>query len=327
MKRSFLIYSLPIKESEFEKNRLTCASNRMSGLRPPPFKRVVKRTPHCGAFLKEKNMKKKLLIVFISIFLIIPIFSQSINSYFADYELGNDYFDRKDYNRAIKQYLSFWKNYTSNINTFEKNNDISKDNNGIVKESYFSLYNIACSYSLLQEFDEAEYYLKYAILAGYPYLDHILKDSDLSNLFSVKKELKSDIQNLYNKGNSKELLIDKRIYLDNLDGTCYCFFKDKKGTFKFTKYGSTYLDISKREIYGEGEFEFKNFKIILKYNTYKEIYQDYENNLRTENKKNHDPEFIYWYTIGTDASASTYYIKDDWKDSYKKNKELLIPVN
>lgn len=271
-------------------------------------------------------MKKKYFVFLITCFISLSVL-HAYENVFADYELGNDYFDRKDYIKAIKQYLNFWNNYTANIKTIERNNDIPKDNNGIVKESYFSLYNIACCYSLLQKYDDAEYYLTYAILAGYPYLDHILKDSDLSNLFSAKKELKPEIQNLYNKGNSRDVFIDKRIYVDTLDGICYCFFKDSKGNYKFTKYANGVRDIARHETYGEGEFEFKNFTITLKYNIYKEIYQNYENNLRTEEEINHNPEFIYWYTIGTDMSTSTYYIKDDWKGSYKKNKELLIPVN
>ena len=272
-------------------------------------------------------MKKRLSILFISFFLMIHMFAQSINSYFADYQMGNDYFDRKEYNKAIKQYLNFWNTYTSKISEFEKAADIQKDNNGIVKESYFSLYNIACCYSILKQYQDAEYYLKFSVLAGYPYLDHILKDSDLENLFSVKKELKAEIQNLYKRGNSKDILVDKQIHVDNLEGTIYSFFKDSKGNYRFTKQAGSYRDIAKHEIYGEGEFEFQNFKIILKYDTYKETYQYYDDNQQTEKIIKHDNEYIYWYAIGSDMSVSDYYIKDDWKGSYKKYKDLLIPQN
>ena len=92
-------------------------------------------------------MKKKYFVFLITCFISLSVL-QAYENVFADYELGNDYFDRKDYIKAIKQYLNFWNNYTANINTIERNTDIPKDNNGIVKESYFSLYNTACCYSL-----------------------------------------------------------------------------------------------------------------------------------------------------------------------------------
>ena len=271
--------------------------------------------------------KKNISILFLSLLLITPVLSQSVNSYAADYEMGDDYFDHHNYNKAIKYYLAFWNNYKSNLDKFENSTVIQKDKNGIVKESYFSLYNIACCYSLLKQYENGEYYLKYSVLAGYPYLEHILKDSDLENLFSVKKELKNEIQNIYNKGNSKEILIDKKIYVDSFEGINYSFFKDSKGNYKFTKQAGSYRDIAKHEIYGEGEFEFQNFKIILKYDTYKETYQYYDDNQQTEKIIKHDNEYIYWYTIGTNMSDSEYYIKDDWKGLYKKYNEFVIPNN
>ena len=271
--------------------------------------------------------KKNISIIFLSLLLTIPVFSQSQNSYAADYEMGNDYFDHHNYNKAINYYLAFWNNYKSNLDKFENSTVIQKDKNGIVKESYFSLYNIACCYSILKQYQDAEYYLKFSVLAGYPYLDHILKDSDLENLFSTKKELKTEIQNIYKKGNSKDILVDKQIHVDNLEGTIYSFFKDSEGNYRFTKQAGSYLDIAKHEIYGEGEFEFQNFKIVLKYDTYKETYQYYDDNQQTEKFSKHDNEYIYWYAIGTDMSVSDYYLKDEWKGSYKKYKDLLIPQN
>ena len=115
------------------------------------------------------------------------------------------------------------------------------------------------------------------------------------NLFNSKKELVSEIKILFNIGNRKDLFLGKKIYVEGFDGICLSFFKNKEGKYCFTKYSNTSLDTAKHDIYGEGEFEFQNYKLFLKYDVNKEIYRNYENNLRTEkdlNKKNRNNQLV-----------------------------------
>ena len=270
-------------------------------------------------------MKKIFLSAIFMIYaFMFPLFSETNVSIFSDYEMGDAYYDRKDYDNAIKKYLDYWNKYILNIDELNKNCESAKDKNGVIKESYFSLYNTACCYSLLKEYENAEFYLIYSILAGYPYLDYLLKDSDLTNLFMEKKELKTEIQTLFKKGNVEDIFVDKRIFVDSFEGISFYFFKDKNGNYRFTKNADVYLDIAKKEIYGEGSFEFNNFTLLLKYDVYKETLQDYKNNLREEKKYKQHSEYIYWHTIGTDMNVSAYYLTDDWDDCYRKKGKLLI---
>lgn len=272
--------------------------------------------------------KKSLFFLLLLLIYSISLSSESLNSIISYYEIANDYFDRSQYDKAIENYKNFWEKYNLNQSLFNASSiKIKKDNNETVKESYFSLYNIACCYSIQKDYDKAEYFLKYAILAGYPYLDHVINDDDMSNLFKAKKELISEIQKIFNTGNISDLFIGKKIYVEGYEDICFSFFKKNDGTYCFTKYSNSPTDIAKHEIYGEGEFDFKNYKLFLKYDVNKEIYQYKENNLRIEKDLNKKIETINWYKIGTDMSVSDYYIKEDWKGFYKKdNNEILIPI-
>ena len=278
---------------------------------------------------KGFSMKKKSLLILFCVFIyVLPLSSESLDSIISYYEIANEYFERSQYDKAIENYQEFWKKYSLNQNLFKASSSkFSKDNNETIKETYFSLYNIACCYSLQKKYDKAEFFLKYAILAGYPYLNYIINDEDLQNLFNANKELVTEIKKIFNTGNITDLFIGKKIYEEGFDGICFCFFKNKDGKYCFTKYSNTSLDAAKHEIYGEGEFEFKNYKLFLKYDVNKEIYRYYENNLRTEKDLNKKTETINWYKIGTDMSVSDYYIKEDWNGFYKElNNEILIPI-
>jgi tetratricopeptide (TPR) repeat protein len=76
------------------------------------------------------------------------------------------------------------------------------DNNGIVREIYFSYYNLACIYSLTNRLDESVNYIKLAIESGYPYLNYIFTDSDLANLFNEPNsvQVKEEINRIYFAG-------------------------------------------------------------------------------------------------------------------------------
>ncbi|TNE72826.1 MAG: hypothetical protein EP333_07145 [Bacteroidetes bacterium] len=80
----------------------------------------------------------------------------------AYFELGNVYFDNRDFKMAE---LSYGMAEKLDYQPFSK-----------------ILYNKACMYSLQEERELAGQYLEYAIQAGYNNLDHIEKDPDLENM-------------------------------------------------------------------------------------------------------------------------------------------------
>lgn len=80
----------------------------------------------------------------------------------AYYELGNLYMENSNFDRAL---LSYDLAEKLNYEPFSK-----------------ILYNKSCLYSLQKKSELSGQYLEYAIQAGYNNLDHIGKDSDLSNL-------------------------------------------------------------------------------------------------------------------------------------------------
>lgn len=270
-------------------------------------------------------MKRIILIILFS-FLSTFVFCESLEKILAFYKNGDVLYDNKEYQNAVESYKQFWENYKLNKKIFSNENKklFEIDSNNTVKESYYSLYNIACCYSLLKDYENSEYYLKYSILAGYPYLNHILEDKDLYNLFSEKKNLKEKIIELFNLGNNPNLLKGKQIFQEGMGGLTFSFFQNKEGKNVFTAYADIMLDGAEVEYYGEGEFLFRNFKVILRSDNYKEISRVYENNLRSEYEVEFDNNDFLWYEIG-DSYNHDYFLKSDWDGFYKVEKEILIP--
>ena len=81
----------------------------------------------------------------------------------------------------------------------------SYDNNGLVREPYFSYYNMACIESLQNNLDLAYEYLCQALFHGYPYINHIRTDEDLRNLFHDRNRLRS-IEAVFNAGSSNNIV-------------------------------------------------------------------------------------------------------------------------
>lgn len=270
-------------------------------------------------------MKRIILIIIFSL-LSTFLFCESLDNILAFYKNGDVLYDNEEYQNAIKSYEQFWKKYNSNKAIFF--NKITAtfeiDSNKTVKESYYSLYNIACCYSLLKDYENSEYYLKYSILAGYPYLNHILEDKDLYNLFSEKKNLKEKIVELFNLGNNPNFLIGKQIYQEGMGGLTFSFFQNKEGKNVYTAYADIMLDSAEVEYYGEGEFLFQNYKVIFIPDNYKKISRAYENNLRSEYEVKFGNNDFLWYEIG-DPYYQNHFLKSDWDGFYKVEKEILIP--
>jgi tetratricopeptide (TPR) repeat protein len=127
------------------------------------------------------------------------------------YHYGNCLMDIGDYESAEKSFRKAIKfiHYYSPYEKFvlyyyegDRNPIYSFDNNGIVRELYFSYYNLACIYSLADRLEDSFENLILAIENGYPYLDHIFTDTDLENLFNSPNsaQIRSDINRIHSLG-------------------------------------------------------------------------------------------------------------------------------
>lgn len=114
---------------------------------------------------------------------------KAFEKYVAEnYNEGEKFYDKKEYQEAIKKYQNV-------MNAF-----MSKYPEGIqAKEYYYSAYNIACCYTLLKtgqlynNYSNAYHYLMWAIDVGYPHIEYIFKDEDVKPLFKTYPDLRKSI--------------------------------------------------------------------------------------------------------------------------------------
>jgi hypothetical protein len=75
------------------------------------------------------------------------------------------------------------------------------DFNGTNREIYFAYYNIACIESLQNNINTSYEYVCQALFHGYPYIDYIKSDPDLSNLFAYNNGIFLEgVEKVYNAG-------------------------------------------------------------------------------------------------------------------------------
>lgn len=224
-------------------------------------------------------MKKIIISITLFFTIIVSCFAQKEYDSFhleefaklmTDYNDGENFYDRKEYEKAIESYTKVFFNaafhyHYKDWKVEEHKNEIETefgsqfDSIGEIKLYYFSLYNIACCYSLLGNFIKAKEYLLYAIYAGYPYLNHIFADADMKWLFLSDSSLKSQVEKIYNEGNSKSLVPNKKCRYKDLYGSAEFGFDE--GTviyFDFDNYDGTQQDFKQR-----GSYEIKNYHILM----------------------------------------------------------------
>jgi len=119
-------------------------------------------------------------------------------------DLGDYENAKRAFNRAIDKIQ--WDHPYSMVAPYYpiwgRNNIYSFDSSGIARELYFSYYNLACMYSINNRLQDSEDNIILAIKNGYPYLDHILADPDLENLFNAPNadQIKDRINQAYSAG-------------------------------------------------------------------------------------------------------------------------------
>ena len=173
------------------------------------------------------------------------------------------------------------------------------DNNGFPREIYFAYYNLACIYSINMDLEKSMEYLIYSIERGYPYIDYIFSDVDLSNLLKSDNNIETLINNKYQNG-FKNILTGK-IFVHDL-ATCdlgYYFVDDEN-----VKKHVPASDIRENILYGT--YEIKNYNVYIHFH-------------RETGRKG---------VVGTESGAAgdTMYYTDynDYSSDLDKNEVLSI---
>jgi len=178
------------------------------------------------------------------------------------YYYGNCFMLINNYEYAEKAFLKalkmfnwifepWWQTYYD-----KKEYCFTFDNNGMAREKYFTYYNLACTYSITNNLDQAFDNLKKALEYSYPYIDHLFKDPDLNNLFNSSKDIKNQIQKIYDDGFINKFTGKAFEYGRASDCDRYFFIDDKNIRNESTRD----FDYARFGIY-----EVKNYLIIAKY--------------------------------------------------------------
>ncbi|MDR0999139.1 MAG: tetratricopeptide repeat protein [Treponema sp.] len=221
----------------------------------------------------------------------IPCFKRSLAEFSTEicyYYYGLALFDTRDYENAIKafnktiqgfqernygyllynrgfldlQYMAVSLASSSNEYTIFKQ-DYTYDDNENCREYYFAYYNIACAHALLNNREAAVQYIIKAIEHGYPYLDYIFNDPDVSMVFNSVNgdEIKNTIQEVYAKGFGLSLADGKEYeYRIFEDYEKYQFYNT---TVKYLYFSGGWQSTSREY---SGTYMIRNYTILIELN-------------------------------------------------------------
>jgi tetratricopeptide (TPR) repeat protein len=184
------------------------------------------------------------------------------------YQYGVCLMDMKDYRNAEKSFkkvinrIPHYDPYSIIAPYYResgRNTIYTFDTNGIVRELYFSYYNLACIYSLTNNLEQSRDFLIKALEWGYPYISHILNDSDLHNLFIFNDGIKDEINAIYQAG-FIDFVSGKNYEVRDVNDYSAYLFTDNKSV-RLLVLSS---DDRCRVLYGT--YEVKNHHILIHYN-------------------------------------------------------------
>jgi tetratricopeptide (TPR) repeat protein len=180
------------------------------------------------------------------------------------YHYGVCLMDTQDYENAKKAFVKFnmfsepeinyheeygWKEPYDKLYTF--------DNNRMIREKYFSHYNLSCIYALSNNIAQSMNTLTEALEWGYPYIDHIFNDPDLRILYGSNDNLEK-INAIYRDG-FIDRLSGKNIQHQILDDAVAYLFGDDKSVRKL------FLTTDDRGVTNHGTYEIKNYQLVIHY--------------------------------------------------------------
>lgn len=194
----------------------------------------------------------------------------------AYYYAGNRCADGEAYQEAAKLYAmaaeafqcsSYKYSKVGWDNKWEESYPGTLDENGECKEFYFSIYNLSCCMSHLGFLELAEAYLYNAIIAGYPYLNHLLSDPDLEKLYNSANgnAVKEQAKKLFVCGNDADFFAGKELEMSDASDVWYFHF-NSNGQDAFC-----YVDSNFSSPYSDepwcmhGTYTAKNFNILIQF--------------------------------------------------------------
>lgn len=119
------------------------------------------------------------------------------------YQLGMCLLDIGDFENAE---ISFNKALDTMVYDRQMEDQYTFDNNGMERENYFALYNIACIKAKKGDIKDSFEYLCRAIFRGYPYIDHIKNDPYLKNLLEHDNGTYSkQIEDIFAQGSNNDV--------------------------------------------------------------------------------------------------------------------------
>jgi tetratricopeptide (TPR) repeat protein len=218
----------------------------------------------------------------------IQFFKRSLAEYSTEicyYYYGLALFDMQDYENAVKAfyktiqgfqernygYLLYNRGFVdstymevalaSSLNKYTIfKQDYTYDDNDNCREYYFAYYNIACAYALQNNIEAAVQYVIKAIEHGYPYLDYIFNDSDLSIVFNSVNgnEIKNTIREIYNRGFDLSIVDGKEYEHQVFDE--YEKYQFNNNTVKYLQFSAGWQATSREY---SGTYLIRNYTIII----------------------------------------------------------------
>jgi tetratricopeptide (TPR) repeat protein len=267
----------------------------------------------------------------------------NINVYAVYYYLYGiclmDIHDYKNAEKAFEKYFQFSERELGNQESYGWSEPYIKlytfDDNKNVRERYFAHYNLACIYSITKNFEQSIKSLLEALKWGYPYINHILNDSDLYNLYIFDSAIKEKINDTYLTG-FIDSMSEKNYKVRILNDASAYLFGDNKTVRLLI------LSSDDRCRVFHGIYEVKNYQILIQYNKvtgYKglngfslggtmvyEDYEPYENeistferiaikNITAENKWEEKDLDAFNYFFETPGRRSDFY---EIKEKYNR---------
>lgn len=192
-----------------------------------------------------------------------------------NWNMAESFFDKKEYQKAIYHYKEVLVSFACKYENFNPYFNISyEDTVKNFEVRYFSLYNIACCYSLLNDFENAKIYLNKAIESGYPYFNHIVKDDDLKNLFKSDENILKEVSIVFNKGNDTNTVIGRQLkFIRGPSAGIHITFVDENTVI----YEPFCEGAEKCHDYYYGKYNIKNYNVVISF--YKEEYYDMSNSV------------------------------------------------
>ncbi|MCR5290641.1 MAG: hypothetical protein K6E51_11670 [Treponema sp.] len=218
------------------------------------------------------------------------------------YDLAEAEFDKGDCDKAFDNYHKSATILTRAVwaidDTLKAGSVISINtkSDGIYKINprellYYSLYNMTCCKAQLHDYIQTRQYLYYAVLAGYPYINYILKDTDMKSYFDNSPDAKSELLHWVQQGNESSIVAGKTFSIGFFNGGCDVelysdgtFMQEDRDMYYWGGFYGTYsvkdfvliLNYTKKFEYEHNGLDIGDLAYVEKHGSYRTIEEIYE---------------------------------------------------